>query len=474
MSLASRRRFLASLLPLAGHRALPFAASLAAMSQAVAASDDYKALVCVFLTGGNDSHNTVLARDPASWRAYQAARNTRDRISIALGLPGQANGMLPLWPGTAHAGRDFGLHPQLDPLRQLFDNKRAAIVANVGTLLAPLTKAEYLRQSRVPPRLLSHIDQQIAWQSCLTEGGRQGWGGRLGDLLASANANAGFTCISSAGQTLFLNGNGQNQYQIGATGTVPVHGLDSAILSAPRHPWRAVVSANHSNLLEQEYANLVRQALAAQARLEPALPPAGAGGVATPPGYVSPLNHQTLPNPLALQLQTVARLIAARRTLGMRRQVFFVSLPGFDTHDSQTARHAELLARLAHGIAYFDQLLANLGGSNLRDQVTLFTASDFGRTLSSNGDGTDHGWGGHHFVVGGAVRGREIYGSFPALDAGHERDIGRGALLPQFSVEQYGATLAGWFGLSAGQLADVFPNLSNFSQHNLGFMLAPT
>ena len=197
---------------------------------------------------------------------------------------------------------------------------------------------------------------------------------------------------------------------------------------------------------------------------------AGPTGVPNPTQYTNPNTGLLATNSLAVQLQTVARIIAGRNALGAKRQVFFVSMGGFDTHDFQRANQADLMARLSHAIAYFDGVMGNLQGTDLRSAATLFTASDFGRTFTTNGDGTDHGWGSHHFIVGGAVKGNNIYGTFPVTGLKHAQDVGSGSLLPQFSVDQYGATLASWFGLSATQISDVFPNIKNFSNQNLGFM----
>ncbi|NVD97616.1 DUF1501 domain-containing protein [Massilia sp. BJB1822] len=466
-----RRDFLRAIAALAGSGAAPLALNLAAINAAAAANGDYKALVCLFLQGGNDHYNTVLACDTNSWRAYQTARDSGDNGSIALPPSEMAGGVLPIGAATRQAGRWFALHPQLGPIKALFDSYRAAIVANVGTLVTPLSKAEYLnRSAAVPPKLFSHNDQQSMWQSCQPEGARDGWGGRLGDLLAASNATASFTCISAAGNAVFASGRTLSQYQITEAGALPVERLDGMLFDNSRHPLRAIIASPQSNLLGQQHSALVRRALDAQQLMNAAMAPAGAAGVPHPPPYHSPAANAARTNPLALQLQTVARIIAGRTLLGMRRQIFFVSLGGFDTHDYQRGRHTELMARLAHGIAYFDRTIANLRGSNLQQQVTLFTASDFGRTLSSNGDGTDHGWGSHHFVIGGAVKGHDIYGAFPPVGLGHELDVGQGALLPQIAVEQYGATLASWFGVPASQLGDVFPNLRHFDTRNLGFM----
>jgi len=472
--LQNRRRFLGSLLTLAGSAAAPFSLNLAAISAAAAVeATDYKALVCLFLNGGNDQGNTVLATDPNSWSAYGAARLTTDGGTIALPSAGQSGGVLPIFPQTTQAGRSFALHPSLAPLKQLFDGGRAAIIANVGTLVQPTTKAQFLAGTAVlPPKLFSHNDQQSVWQSSQPEGARSGWGGRMADILAASNSNATFSSVSAGGNALFLSGRTINQYQIGSEGAVPVLNLDGDLFGVPAaaNPLRSIVSAPRTNRFETEHAAVVARAISAQSTLGGAMLAAGAGGVPDPTPYVNPNTKASAVNPLAVQLQTVARIIGARSTLGVRRQVFYVSLSGFDTHDGQRQRQADLLARVAHAIAYFDGVMAALQGTDLRKNVTLFTASDFGRTFASNGDGTDHGWGSHHFIVGGAVKGNNIYGTFPPVGLGHELDIGGGALLPSLSVDQYGATLATWFGVPAAQLPDVFPNIVNFSQQNLGFM----
>jgi uncharacterized protein (DUF1501 family) len=464
----SRRRFLGSLAAMAGSSAAPFAMNLAAMSNAAAADlTGYKALVCLFMVGGNDHYNTVLATDSASWNTYQKLRYSVDTDSIALA----AGSVLPIAPNTPQAGRSFALHPQLGAMKTLFDSGRAAIVSNVGTLVQPTTLAQYKARSvPLPPKLFSHNDQQSTWQSGRPEGSTFGWGGRMGDLIASGNANANFTCISASGNAVFVAGRSVRQYQVNAAGAVPIRGLGGALFGSTVNPLRAIVTGNSGNVLEQDHTALTNRAIASQSALSSAMVPAGSGGVPEPSWYVNPNNGVASVNPLAKQLQTVARVIAARGTLGLRRQVFYVTLPGCDTHDNQRSLQADNMAKLAHAMAYWDSIMGNLMGVNMRNQVTLFTASDFGRTLVSNGDGTDHGWGSHHFVVGGAVKGKNIYGTFPVVGVGHANDVGYGALLPSISVEQYGATLATWFGLSATEIADAFPNIVNYSLRNLGFM----
>ncbi|EZP36657.1 MULTISPECIES: DUF1501 domain-containing protein [Janthinobacterium] len=470
----SRRRFLGSMLSLAGTTAAPFALNLAAMGNAAAQSaGDYKAMVCLFMAGGNDAFNTVLATDPTSWAEYTRLRNTGGGDSIHLPDVGQTGGVLPIVPATAQTGRAFALHPQLAPLKGLFDNGRAAIVANVGTLIQPATLAQYKAGSvALPPKLFSHNDQQSTWQSGSPEGATVGWGGRVADVAGSLNTNAMFTAISAAGNTVFLSGRQVRQFQVGQAGAVPIRGMSGSLYGSTggAGALQAIINEAGSDLIEQEHVAVVQRAISSQSVLSGAMLAAGTGGVPNPPPYINPNTGASGVNPLAVQLQTVARIIGGRGALGAKRQVFYVTLGSFDTHDRQKVLHGDLMARLAHALAYFDTTLAALQGVDLRRQVTTFTASDFGRTFSSNGDGTDHGWGAHHFVVGGAVKGRDIYGAFPVTGVGHALDVGSGALLPTTSVDQYGATLAKWFGVADSQLAEVFPNIGNFSRRDLGFM----
>ena len=460
---ASRRHFLrtAALTSIAGAGG-PFALNLATMSAAHAqAAGGYRALVCVFLSGGNDHANMVLATDTPSWTAYNAARSTPPQ-PIALPEPGAAGGVLPIAPATVQGTRTFALHPSMGALRTLFDAGRAAVVANVGPLVEPITKAQWqARSGRTPPQLFSHNDQTSIWQAYKPEGARIGWGGRIGDLLAAGNGYNNFTCISASGNTVFLSGETTIQFQTNGNGNgVQIGGLTGGLFgtSASNNPLRAIVTADRTNLFEKEHARIVKRSIDAQAALSGAMLPAGS--LPAPPGG----------NGLAQRLQTIARIIGGRTALSMQRQVFYVTIGGFDTHDNQTASHAALMQQLSDAIAYFDSLLA-LPAINALNDVTLFTASEFGRTLTSNGDGTDHGWGAHHFVVGGAVRGRDVYGAFPEIGVNTVDDVGQGRLLPKISVDQYAGTLAKWFGLSDAQISTIFPNIVNFgSARDLGFM----
>jgi uncharacterized protein (DUF1501 family) len=478
----------------------PFALNLAAMSRAAAAAPgDYKALVCVFLLGGNDAYNTVLPTDAASWSTYTNLRSAGTQpIALAaagsLAQPGasdfnrQLGGVLPITPARSQ-GRTFALHPCLGTVRDLFDEGRLGIVSNVGPLIRPTAKADYANPGfPKPPKLFSHNDQQAVWQTFSSEGAHTGWGGRLADLVMSGNQKSMFTAISLAGSAAWLTGSQVRQYQLATTGSIHLGGHGSLYGSAlVEQRLQALASSSRgSNLIEHDHAAVVARSIDADAVLSTVLPGATAGPWGTAnlaPGAPDPLlqffNPDTLAsetNRLALQLQAVARMIAARGTLGMSRQVFFVCLDDFDTHDDEPRRHGANMARLAQALKYFDTTLTTMG---VGSDVTTFTASDFGRTFTTNGDGSDHGWGGHHFVMGGAVRGGDLYGAFPTYGVSDGKggftspnQVGAGALLPTISVDQYAATLGRWFGVTDGELPTVLPNLANFdaSARNLGFL----
>jgi len=447
---ASRRRFLRYGAAFAGAGiATPFALQLAGLGEASAQSaPGYRALVCVFLYGGNDHDNTVVPYDADSHASYAAVRG-----SIARGLPD----LLPLAPDTPLGGRQVALPRELAPVATLFAAGQAAIVANVGTLVQPTTLAQYRAQSvPLPPKLFSHNDQQSFWQSSSPEGAQSGWGGRMGDLLQAGNGQAIFTCIASGSTDVLLAGRVSRQYAVTSTGSIPMNVLGTGTnnVGAAAGLMRTLMTETRAHHMEQELNRTHRRSIEADAELRAAL-----AGVA--------LTTPFPPTTLGGRLQVVARMIAARGPLAARRQVFFTSLGGFDNHDSLPEDQPALHAQVADAMAAFHAATVELG---IADQVTLFTASDFGRTMTSNGDGSDHGWGGHHFVVGGAVRGRAIYGELPEPRLGHAADVGNGRLLPAVGVDQYAATLGGWLGLSATQLTDVLPGLSGFSTRDLGFL----
>ncbi|MBV7456557.1 DUF1501 domain-containing protein [Acidovorax sp. sif1233] len=453
--LHTRRAFLrrSTQLGLAG-TALPFAMNLAAMGEAAAfAANDYKALVCVFLYGGNDYANTVVTYDDASHGRYSAIRGSIALPKASL-TPTLLNPSTPL-----PDGRQYALHPAMTGLAGLFNSGKAAVQLNVGPLVVPLTRAQYNSPDRkaypVPPKLFSHNDQQSVWQSSSPEGSTVGWGGNIGDLALSSNGNSLFTCIAVTGNAVFLSGDSALQYQVSTNGAVAINGVKNNVYgsSAVRGALSALIQQPSAHTLENEYTRVTTRAVTSESQITGAL-------AGTTLGTPFPAN-----NSLADQLKMVARLIGSRNALGSKRQVFMVSLGGFDLHDNLISQQPLLMQRVSDALTAFHSATVELG---VADKVTAFTASDFGRTLSSNGDGSDHGWGSHHLVVGGAVKGKAFYGSAPPVSITNtaapedQWHVGQGRLLPTTSVDQYAATLARWFGVADSQMAGVLPNITHF------------
>jgi uncharacterized protein (DUF1501 family) len=470
----ARRAFLqrAGHLALAG-AATPFGLNLAAFGDAAAFNaTDYRALVCVFLFGGNDYANTVVTYDTPSWQAYRNIRASGPGpAGLAIEQAALAGTLLN--PTSALAGgRQYALHPAMPGLAGLFNSGQAAVLFNAGPLIRPTTKTEFFSADRarypLPPQLLSHNDQQSVWQAQGAEGSTVGWGGNLGDLAMSSNGNSLFTCISATGNAVFLSGDTAQQYQVSTQGAVQVRaareGVFGLFTPASARAFTELVSEARTHVLENEYNRVTRRSIEAEAQLTAAL-----AGVTL--NTLFPAG-----NSLADQMKIVARLIGARNTLGNKRQVFIVSLGGFDLHDNLVATQPVLLRRVSEAMTAFYNATVELG---VADKVTSFTASDFGRTLTSNGDGTDHGWGGHHLVMGGAVRGKAFYGVAPPVTVGNtgapedQWHIGQGRLIPTTSVDQYAATLARWFGVADAELAGILPNLRNFGTA-AGFPAYPT
>ena len=462
---ASRREFLrtASALSLAG-TATPWAINLASIGAASAQSvpTDYKALVCIFMYGGNDHSNTIVPVDNAGYQQYAQARGAlalAQNTLLALNAPtnpsltGRQVGM------RAEMGQSFAA-TQLS-LKGLYDAGNLAVLANVGTLQFPTTMAQYRARSvALPPQLYSHDDQQTNWQASPTarEGARVGWGGLIGDLFAASNQFQNFTCMSTSGSTVLLSGRTTVQMQIGNNGAVQINALGNQTLFGGQNVGntiRTIMTADRNQTLEKDYNAINKRAADSAQALNTAL----AGATLT----------TTFPNSsLGTQMRNVARVIAARASLGARRQVFHVSIGGFDQHSGLVAGHGPLWATVSQAVGAFYAATVEMG---IADKVTTFTASDFGRTLNSNGDGSDHGWGAHHLVVGGAVKGGDVYGAFPTVALGGPEDVGRGNLLPVQAVVQYAGTLATWFGVSATDLAATIPGVQNFNA-DLGFLNA--
>lgn len=442
----ARREFLRRAALTTAWAGTPFAANLAAIGAAAAqTAGDHKALVCIFLHGGNDNSNTVVPFESNAYAAYQAARP-------AIALP--QTSLLPL-SLTGLAGPQLGLNPALAALKPLVDAGRCAILANVGTLAWPTTLAQYkARTVQTPLGLFSHSDQQTSWQTALpTRSSSTGWFGRLADLTTSTyNAGAGVSmCMSLAGNNIMEAGASVVQYQVTTQGPVLIDTMDSSHWrydAAMAAAMARLLAEPRTHMLEQAYTTVGSRAIATGQRAKDAL--AAAPALST----IFPTSG------LGAQLRMVARLIAARAGLGHRRQIFFVGHGGYDFHDNLVDNQTARLTELANAMAAFHAATVELG---VASNVTAFTASDFGRGLQSNGRGSDHGWGSHHFILGGAVSGNRLYGQWPTVALGGPEDIGQGRLLPTTPVDRYAATLARWFGASAGDLATVLPNLSRFT-----------
>ena len=476
----SRRAFLrrTGQLALSG-TALPFALNLAAMGEAAAFdASDYKALVCVFFYGGNDYANTVVTYDDPSYNAYSTIRGggagqTAGGIALAKSDLA-ATQLLPTAPLAG--GRQYALHPSMTGLSSLFNAGQAAVQLNVGPLVVPLTKAQYSSADRrtypLPPKLFSHNDQQSIWQSSSPEGSTIGWGGNIGDLALAGNATSLFTCINVTGNAVFLSGDSALSYQLSSTGgAVPINATKSNVYnsSAVKTALSALVQQSRSHTLENEYNRVTTRAISAETQITSSL-----AGVTLATAFPTG-------NTLADQLKVVARVIGARSALGTKRQVFLVSIGGFDLHDNLISQHPGVLGKVSSAMTAFYNATVELG---VASKVTAFTASDFGRTLASNGDGADHGWGSHHLMVGGAVKGKAFYGTPPPVSVGNttaandQWHVGQGRLLPSTAVDQYAATLASWFGVADTELTGILPNLSRFGVAagrpdypvNLGFM----
>jgi uncharacterized protein (DUF1501 family) len=454
----SRRSFLqrSAALGVAG-AASPFVTTLAAIGEAAAATaTDYKALVCVFFYGGNDYANTLTPYDQANYDLYAKLRPVLAYPRTAL----DATVLNPAAGAALAGGRQYALGPALAPLLPVFNAGKMAVMLNVGTLAQPTTKAQYQARSvPLPPKLFSHNDQQSYWQSSSPEGARSGWGGRIGDLFQSGNGTSQLTCINAAGNAVFLAGKSAIQYAVSTSGPIQLSGNTSLFgSSAASTALKSLMTGAQTNLLANEHAKVSKRSIDTNAQVTSALAASPAFTTVYPTG-----------NSLADQLKIVARMISVSQELGAKRQVFFVSLGGFDLHDNLIPQQPVLLDKIARGMKAFYDHTVELG---IADKVTAFTGSDFGRTLVPNTDGSDHGWGSHHIVVGGAVRGQRFYGTPPAVADNGPDDVGQGRLLPSIAVDQYASTLASWFGVSNTDMTTVLPNMGayNASSWNLGFV----
>ena len=424
----------------------------------------YRALVCVFLFGGLDGHDVLLPHDQPS---YDGFARIRQSLLAEQGESRSRDALLPITPTnqSAFGSRRFALPPEMPRLHALFGDGEASIVANVGPLLEPVTARGFADGSaRVPPRLFSHNDQQATWQASRPEGAQLGWGGLFADAALAAGANGApeFTTLAAAEVGPFLTGRDASPYQVSVSGSAglaalgafeddPSRAAFAPFLTSARDRFRAAGFAG-DNVLARDIARLHRDGIDANTAFDAAR------------GQAAPLLTAFPETPLGAQLRAVAETLSVRDRLGASRQVFFVGTGGFDTHSNQADDLPGLLTQIDGALGAFRDALVELG---LYESVTTFTASDFGRTLAVNGDGTDHGWGGHHVVMGGDVRGGAILGDVPPPEFGHEWDGGGGRLVPSLAVEQLAAPLGRWWGLNDAEVATALPNLGNFPAASL-------
>lgn len=426
-----------------------------AAAQSLPGGDDYRALVCILLAGGNDSWNMIVPHEAGEYADYAASRS-----DLAL----DRDALLRVSP--AGLDRDFGFHPSMLGARDLFDAGRLAVVQNVGTLVERVTLAD-ISSSRgsLPQGLYSHSDQIRQWQTSVPEDrDALGWGGRMADLLQGVNVGGQLAMgISLSGTNDFQAGQGTREFAIGPEGSTSIFGFgDTDPLQVIREgAVRGMVEARYQSLLAQAFADRMADGIRNDEVFRTA--------IAEAPGLLTPFGA----GPLSQDLRMIAETISVRRALGMRRQTFFVLVGGWDHHDEVLTTQAPMLAGVSQALSEFDAALGELG---VREEVTTFTISDFGRTLTSNGRGSDHGWGGNALVMGGSVRGGDFYGTPPPLYTGSELDTGRGRLIPTLSTDEYFAELALWFGVTPGDLDAVLPNISRFTSPSLadppvGFLL---
>ena len=476
----------------------------AAIAQSANTITDYKALICVFLQGGNDSNNLFVPTIPAEYANYAAIRTP------VLALPetdGSPSTILAL-NNLTDDGHTYGIHPACPELQSLFNNGKMAAVFNVGTLVYPVTKAEYTAKSiALPPQLFSHADQQVQWQTSIPDQlPTTGWGGRCADLLDTYNPHNSGTaalsmCVSLAGANTFEVGGTVQQFSVSSSGVVSLsNNFGPATARTPQQNAfldLLGIDAQQKNLLTQNYSLALEHAIATGAGLSTALSSSQMASYwsAFPKSVTVPNAGNSFTSSLLAQMKMVCQIIEAgyRSTanggLGMKRQVFFVQVGGYDLHTGQTSNagqatannakvisgaQANLFAELSQSLNAVQNAMTAIGtqyGDPQFDQrVTSFTSSDFGRTLPSNSQGSDHGWGSHHLVVGGAVKGQRSYGNFPALVVGGPDDTSTGRWIPTTAVDQFAATIATWFGVDGSNINTVFPNLDRFSTPDLGFM----
>ena len=434
---------------------LKFINSASIANSAVASGGDYKAMICILLSGGSDSHNMLIPREVNRYNEYAQTR-------AAVAIPRDEIGVL--------NNSDYGVHPSMGEIRNLYNDGKLSFISNIGTLIQPMAKDEvWQNEQLLPLGLFSHSDQTQQWQTSLPHSRSNiGWGGKLADMMSSMNNNENISMnISLSGNNVFQTGNSSVEYSIDPEfGPSMIYGYRESdapgIFEAARN--KAVdniIDASYADIFKKTYVDVIKTSRDANADFADAL------------NDVPFLGDLFVENEFSNALQMVARTIAARETLGMRRQIFFVDFGGWDHHDELLNSQTQMLSVLSQGMNSLNSALERLG---ISDCVTTFTCSEFGRTLTWNGNGTDHAWGGNVMVMGGPVRGGQIFGNYPSLELDSDYELGGGGIiLPTLSVDEYFAELALWFGVAPSELATVFPNIGNFydtasGQMPIGFM----
>lgn len=442
-----------------------------AMAAAPAATNGYRAVVCIFLMGGSDSFNMLVPHSQSEHNVYLSSRGgVYDPASNGNGLGIARDQLL---QATDASGKTWGINPACPGMKTLFDRGELSFLANVGTLIEPVTKQEITQRSkRLPMSLYSHNDQQRQWMFGQSEkpNASVGWGGLCADKLKGANAG-GLTqlppTISLSGNNLFQNGTSTTAYVMGRSGPTPLRQFTNESNAAERirrEALAAMLARSYAPIMQDQYAVLGQSSMLLTKKLGDALNPANGGDITT----VFPAN-----NDLATQLRMIARTIKVSRTAAVNhnRQIYYATMGGFDTHDNQMTKHPALLGQLSAALEAFRNALAEVGALN---DVVTFTMSDFGRTLNSNGNGTDHAWGGVQLMMGGtgALNGKRVYGNYPLLELDGPQAINRGRIIPTTSTNQFGATFARWMGVADADLPVIFPGLGNFSSPTLPFLKA--
>ena len=431
-------------------------AASAMNNSALTFGGDYKALVCVLLGGGNDSFNMLIPKGDSEYGEYAISRSN-------LAIP--QNDILRINPNTSD-GRVFGLHPSIPDMQQLFESGNLAFLANVGTLIEPSSKTDVLNGVvKTPLGLFSHADQIQQWQTGRPhERTNTGWGGKIADLVQSMNSNQNISMnISLQGSNIFQRGDQITPYTISNNGSIGINGYGESGY------FNELKTAALNSMLERDYQDIFKNAYKETIKTSNDANLEFQAAIDTILEFSAPLPEM---NNLAAQLRMVAKTIASRDTLGFSRQIFFVQIGGWDHHDELLINQSNKLEQVNQALKYFNDVMTEL---NVNDCVTTFSISDFARTLTSNGNGTDHAWGGNAFMMGGAVNGKEIYGNYPSLALNSDDSFRDGVMIPTTAADSYMAELALWFGVPASELQTVLPNISNFydtasNEPPIGFM----